>query len=376
MTDLRDELATLPLVDHHVHGALTRTPERSFFEHALNEGSPDPAPAGTSAWDCQLGFAIRARCAPLLGLPVHAAPDDYWARRVELGEDEVTRRLAGATGVGEWLLDTGFVGDLLHRPDAHAALAGGRGHEVVRIEAVAEELARGGVAAGDFPDALRARLSAAAEHAVGFKTIVAYRAGFDLDWAPPSDGEVVRAAGEWLGSGTMRVSDPVLLRFGIHTALALGRPLQFHVGFGDRDLDLHQVNPLLLTDLLRRTAAADVPVMLLHCYPFHREAGYLAQAFGNVYCDVGLALNHVGVRSAAVVAESLELAPFGKVLFSSDAWGPAELHLLGAWLWRDAMATVLGSWVEAGAWSAGDALRVARMIGSENARRVYRLPAG
>jgi predicted TIM-barrel fold metal-dependent hydrolase len=114
--------------------------------------------------------------------------------------------------------------------------------------------------------------------------------------------------------------------------------------------------------------------MLLHCYPFHRNAAALAQAYPHVYLDVGMTLHYVGARAAAVVAESLELAPFAKVLFSSDAAGPAELHYLGALRWRRATADVLGGWVETGDWSAGDAIRVARMIGAENARRVYRLP--
>lgn len=118
---------------------------------------------------------------------------------------------------------------------------------------------------------------------------------------------------------------------------------------------------------------ADVPVMLLHCYPYHREAGYLAQAFGNVYFDVGLALNHGGVRSVEVVGESFELAPFAKQLFSSDAWGPPELHHLGAALWRRAVAVTIGRWVEHGDWSRNDALRVVDMVAGDNARRVYGL---
>ncbi|MGZ4594739.1 MAG: amidohydrolase family protein, partial [Actinomycetes bacterium] len=118
-----------------------------------------------------------------------------------------------------------------------------------------------------------------------------------------------------------------------------------------------------------------VPVMLLHCYPFHRNAGYLAQTFPNVYLDVGLAVNYTGARSEAVVAESLELAPFAKLLFSSDAWGPAELHHLGAHLWRSATIRVLSRWVADGEWSLDDAKRVARLVGVENARRVYRLDA-
>lgn len=121
--------------------------------------------------------------------------------------------------------------------------------------------------------------------------------------------------------------DRILLRFGLHQALRLGKPLQFHVGFGDRDCDLHKANPLLLLDFLRRSA--DVPIVLLHCYPYEREAGYLAQAFNNVYLDGGLSVNHLGARSPAFLARLLELAPFSKILYSSDGFGPAELHFLG-----------------------------------------------
>jgi predicted TIM-barrel fold metal-dependent hydrolase len=115
--------------------------------------------------------------------------------------------------------------------------------------------------------------------------------------------------------------------------------------------------------------------MLLHCYPYHRQAGYLAHAYPHVYLDVGLAINHVGAHAPAVVAESLELAPFGKILFSSDAWGPPELHYLGALLWRRATARVLGGWVESGDWALADAIRVAELAGARYARRTYRCRA-
>jgi predicted TIM-barrel fold metal-dependent hydrolase len=150
--------------------------------------------------------------------------------------------------------------------------------------------------------------------------------------------------------------------------------VQFHTGFGDPDCDLRRSDPLWLRGFLERCEPRGVPVMLLHCYPFHRHAGALAQAYPHVYLDVGLALHYVGARAAAVLAESLEIAPFAKVLFSSDAAGPAELHYLGALLWRRATTAVLGGWAESGDWSAADAIRVAGMIGGENARRVYRLP--
>lgn len=35
-------------------------------------------------------------------------------------------------------------------------------------------------------------------------------------------------------------TDVTLIAHGIHTAVSMKRPVQFHVGFGNRDLDLHK----------------------------------------------------------------------------------------------------------------------------------------
>jgi predicted TIM-barrel fold metal-dependent hydrolase len=157
----------------------------------------------------------------------------------------------------------------------------------------------------------------------------------------------------------------------VHEAAEHGLPIQVHVGFGDRDLDLNRTDPLLLLPLLR--TMAPVPVLLLHCYPFHRQAGYLAQAFDHVNFDVGLAINYLGSRSTALVGEALDTAPFAKQLYSSDAFGPPELHLLGAVLWRRAMGLVLGEWVRTGECGEQDAIAIVDMIGVHNAARVYSL---
>ncbi|NUW34304.1 amidohydrolase [Nonomuraea sp. SMC257] len=172
-----------------------------------------------------------------------------------------------------------------------------------------------------------------------------------------------------------RVTDPVLLRHLIWTGLDRGLPLQFHTGFGDPDVDLRRADPLLLRGFVERAEPTGVPIMLLHCYPYVRHAGHLAHAYPAVHLDVGLGVTYTGARAAALVAQSLEVAPFAKLLFSSDAWGPAELHHLGATLWRRALARVLGEFVAEGEWSAGQAARVAAMVAAGNARRVYDLTA-
>ncbi len=209
------------------------------------------------------------------------------------------------------------------------------------------------------------------------KSIIAYRGGFDRELGRPSEAEVAAAAQRWQDEishgATVRLTDAVLMRWGIHAAVAARLPVQLHVGLGDRDLDLRAVNPLHLLPFLRDHEPTGVPILLLHCYPFEREAGYLAQAFETVHLDVGLAVNHLGAQSVSSVARSLELAPFGKVMYSSDAAGPAELHYLGARLWREAMKRLVGGWVATGDWSDQDARRVLSLVGRDNARRVYGL---
>ncbi len=372
------ELEPLSLIDHHVHGVVTADMDRAAFENLISEASGPPAP-GTSSFDSQLGFTIRRWCAPVLDLEPSVPAEDYLRRRAELGTAEVNRRLLTASRVTQWLVDTGFRTGQITTPEQMVQASGSPASHVVRLEAVAEKVASAGTTAADWAVAFAEELGVetAATGAVGYKSIVAYRYGFDFDPARPASAEVTAAAGRLLrametGHGA-RITDPVLLRHLIWTAIDVGKPLQFHVGFGDTDVRLHRSDPSLLTDFLIATEPIGTPVMLLHCYPHQRAAGYLAHVFSHVYMDLGAILNYVGARSAAVLAEALELTPFGKMLYSSDAFGLPELHYLGAIGFRRDLAKVTGQFVSDGAWTAADAKRVAELIGSANATRVYRL---
>ncbi|WP_246527924.1 amidohydrolase family protein [Pseudarthrobacter albicanus] len=371
---LAEAITAMPLVDHHVHGCFTQPITRAEFEQSINEGSPDPIPDFMTQFDSQLGFAIRRWCAPMLGLAPHASADDYWAARSKLPPAELNRLLLGQTGVEHWIIDTGFSSAAISTPQTMALESGAPGAEILRLELLAETVARMTASAASFATDFQEALAAAVPAIVGFKTIAAYRCGFDIDWAEPSAQQIEKAAATWMAApGGLRLQDPVIIAFIVHAAARYRLPIQFHVGLGDRDMDLHRSNPMLLLDLLRRPTVHNTAIMLLHCYPYHREAGYLAQAFNNVYFDVGLSLNYVGARSTDIVGESLELAPFAKQVYSSDAFGLPELHLLGSVLWRRSMAQVLGAWVQRGEWSEQDAVRVAGMIAAGNARRVYNI---
>ncbi|PPS73287.1 MULTISPECIES: amidohydrolase family protein [Streptomyces] len=371
MTAVREALDSVRLVDHHCHGTVTADLGRDAFESLLTEGEAWP---GTSPFDSPVGVAVRRHCAPLLDLPRHAPPGEYLARRTELGWREVQRRFLRATGTDVFCVDTGYAPDRITTPRDIAEAAGGASYEVVRLEGVAESVGAAGVEPETYADAFRTAALDAVRRpgVVAVKSVAAYRTGFDLDPARPSDAEVTKAARSWLGRGG-RLDDPVLMRHLLWTAVDLGLPLQLHTGFGDNDIRLHRVDPTHLTDWLHLTAGT-VPVLLLHCWPYQRQAAYLAAVFEQVYLDVGLTLHHVGpARAGAVLAEALEITPFRKLLYSSDAYGVPEFHHLGALAFRQGLAGLLQERVDADELALPDALRIARWAGRDNALRVYRL---
>jgi len=374
-------LAGLPLVDAHCHVLLAGPVDGPGFERCCTEGG-GPSPPGVSAWDTGAGLAIRRWCPPVLGLEPFARPEDYLARRRELGLAEVDGRLLAAAGLSGLLVDTGLSGhDAEGRPLATmadlATAARAPAREVVRLERVAEEVAAGDVPAQGFASTVVDRLAAAAEGAVAVKSVAAYRWGLDLDPARPSPAEVRQAAAEWLAAGPARpLRHPVLLRFLLWAGADLGLPVQIHTGFGDRDLPLARSDPALLQPWLDAVAPAGVPVVLLHAYPYHRQAAWLAAVHPHVYVDVGLTLGQAGARAQAVLGEYLELAPFAKVLFSTDGYRLPELYLSGAAQFRLALGGLLDAWMADGALSPGDAERVAGMVAGGNARRVYRRLGG
>src|SRR6516164_1738298 len=379
-------VATHQLTDHHCHGVLRSGGD---LDGLLNEADGDAARDGL-AFATLAGMAFRRWCPPLLGLPAHSSVADYQAQREALDPAELNRRFLQASGLAALFVDTGYTSRALLSPGETAAFAGAAAFEVVRLEQVAEALGADGVGPAEFPDAYRAALAervtspAFGVPVAGIKSIAAYRVGLALDARRPRDAEVAAAAGRWLadeaggtgrtGDTPPRLADETLHRFFIWCGAELGLPIQFHVGYGDRDIDLHRCNPLLLTELLRALEPTGAPVLLLHNYPYHREAGYLAQVFPNVFADLGLATHNVGARAPEVLAEALELVPLRKFLYSSDAFGLPELYYLGALLFRQALSRFLQARLDAGDISLADAERVTRLIAGANARRAYALP--
>jgi uncharacterized protein len=360
-----------PLVDHHCHGLVLDDLDRASFEVLLNEAAA-VSPLGTSFFDSMLGLAIRRWCPPILGLNAHASAEEYLARRRELGV-EASRMLVSGAGIETFLVDTGIGDARLCSPAELAALSGGTAYEVIRLEAMAEDLLRNGIGPADFAEAMERALREST--AVAAKSVAAYRIGLDLPADPPREAALLAALTKQRppAGSRYRLADPVINSWLAWTAIDAGLPVQFHVGYGDADIDLLRADPLLLTPFLRATEKREVPVMLLHNYPFHRHAAYLAQIFSHVFIDIGLAVHNTGALSRELIRETLELVPFGKLMFSSDAYALAELYYLGAELFRRGLSAILDELIKEGEMTKQDADHAAALIAHDNARRVYGL---
>lgn len=371
----------VPLIDHHCHGVMPDDLTAERFEDSMSEAFA-PAPAGTTHWDKPTALAIRRWCAPVLDLPKFCAPEDYLMRRGELGAAEVNRRMLRGAGFEMLLVDSGNRPEELCSVEELGEIAGVPSREVVRMESIAERVALTGVSAQGYAAAFESALSQAiGRNVVGLKSVVAYRSTLAIDYAPPSPAEVAQAASSWLkqveDSGKARIEDPVLERHLLWSGADIARerrlPVQFHIGIGDPDIELNKVDPSLLTPFIKATEPWGFPITLLHCYPFHRQAGLMAENFPCVYFDVGFVLNWAGASYQRIMEEALELAPFTKQLYSSDAFGLSELYYLGAMRFRASLGRALDRWVEEDECPAEEAERIIDLIARQNARRVYPL---
>ncbi|GIX14305.1 MAG: amidohydrolase [Paracoccaceae bacterium] len=364
------------LIDHHCHGVTLAALDRAGFEALMSEAHRPGSPAFVSQFDKPLGLVLRRHCAPVLGLEPMASPEAYLARRMALGPAEASRRLLAAAGVSAMLIDSGHRAEEILDCAGMAELAGVPSHEVVRIEAVFEAAAGQGDPLRAFAETLAAR----AATAVALKSVVAYRSGFAIEQTRPGAAELSVALARWqraCEAGRVRLEDPVLLRHALWVALELAAerrlPIQLHVGVGDRDVVMPRCDPGWFVPFIEEAEARGVPVMLLHCHPFERECAWMAEVWSNVHVDVGFTLNFTGPSALRPLRDLMEMAPFAKQLYSSDAFGLAELHLLGRVQFERALTRILSDWIAAGDLPLAEAERIAAMIAWENAARVYEL---
>ena len=370
-------------MDHHCH-LLRRTPsglDPNEFRACFTE-SRDERVLTDHVPNTPLYRLLLRRLAPVFGCPPEEAAILTARRMLEPGR--YARELMELSGNGLMLLDTGFTGDDTLTFQEQQEIVPIPQREVVRVETLAEDLVALYRRPEDWLDAVRTGLTEAVRRgAVAVKTIVAYRASLRLRWP---DHDLVRAEYAALRQSlrtTVRggvrprlTGDPLchsLVFVAAEECTRLGVPLQVHCGIGDTDTDLAEGSPLGLRPLLVHERFHELRLMLLHCYPFHREAAYLCSVFGGVFMDLSLAVWMAASDGARAMREVVGLCPWTKLLYATDASRLPEVYVIAAELHREALAEAFGDLVTRQLLTMDEALAAGRLVLAGNARKLYRL---
>jgi len=374
------EWKDVPAVDHHCHPLLRLTNRLTAVDlrHGFTEATdPDVIREHTQH------AVIYRRALRLLAAELGCEPTEESVTHARDGVDPAVHanRLLKKTQTALMILDFGYAGGEAMGPAEHKATIQVAQREVVRLETAAERLVASCETVAEWTAAVRSVLRIAVSGgAVGVKTIAAYRAGLqlrepdrvraDADYktlrTQAAQGRPIRLEGESLCHR--------LLLEAAEECRDLGVPMQVHCGFGDPDEDLALANPLGLRRLFVEERFQGLKVVLLHCYPFHREAAYLASVFPDAYMDLSLAIPMAAHDGARGLREALGLCPTSKLLYATDATRFAEVYLVAAALHREALAGALGELVKASWLTQAEAVESGRQVLTDNARRIYQLP--
>ncbi|TMD67872.1 MAG: hypothetical protein E6I84_02885 [Chloroflexi bacterium] len=382
-TDVAGELlrvwADQPAIDHHCHPLrrwpLQLSPEelRGAFTEALDPQLAASHVVNTVAYR----DAVRRIAAELDCDPTEAA---VLAQRNAADPVGYAKGLLARTATAIMLVDTGFASADAFTLAEQEQATGITQREIVRLERLAEGLIQAADDPREWFIAVRAGLRAAVRGgAVGVKTICAYRATLKLR---PVDTDALGVAFSATRLRAQRGQSPrlsgsalcqALLFEGAQECLELDVPLQVHCGFGDPDEDLAETSPLGLRPLFIDPAYRGLRVVLLHCYPYHREAAYLGSVFPDVYMDLSLAIPFAGLEGSRAMREALGLCPTSKLLYASDASRYPEVFFVAAGAYREALAGALGELVDNRILDIAAAADAGRQVLADNARRVYKL---
>lgn len=371
LEQLRNIIRNCPLIDNHAHNLLL-------------PAHLDSVPFETITTEAQ-GVALRDTFKSLSHLraerqlrELYQCPEDAsWASILKQrsqwlleSPDALTKKCLEGTHC--ILMDDGL-GDAakMHPYSWHDTFTPAPTKRIVRIETVAEKIledilknASEDDLQGDyleeswiiFNDKFESRVEDAIQDSdvVGFKTVVCYRSGLDVE--PDYNESLLRVGKPFehyisraVKKRRFRLSRKPLNDYLVLKTLeilsdsvrdGLSKPLQLHTGLGDADISLLRSNPAYLQPLIE--SYPNVPFVLLHsAYPYTREAGYLATVYNNVFLDLGEVFPMLSRDGqASVVRQALELVPGSKLLWSTDGHFFPETYWLANKQFREVLEDV------------------------------------
>lgn len=366
-------LESIPIIDHHAHAVFHEAHWRSTPLEPYFTESYDPAQLLHTPQNLFFQRSIRA-LAGFYGCDSNALAVSE--ARQNWDYLELTRAFFKAANIERVLIDDGIWVDQLWSVSECAERLPIPVQRVVRIESELGLEVAGADSAKMLLERLERRLRSAMTTAVSLKSIIAYRTGLEIAQHTPAALETAFYDFKRSTPSSLRVDRKPLLDaalwIGLRVALESGKPIQFHTGYGDPDLDLRLANPLHLRPIFEDKTLRGVNVVMLHCYPFLREAGYLAASYPGAYLDLGLTIPHASLQGMlSATREAMHLAPLSKILFSTDAQRSAELFWLAAQQGRRVLGMALSEAVSDGDLTQAQAQWAAERVLRGNARSLY-----
>jgi len=375
------DFSNVPLADNHCHGIYrTQTPVdvaawRGLFTESSDLGMRSKH-ATTTLFYRRLvrEMATFFNCEP--------TEESILVARQKLDEQDLIRSFLRAANFDVLFIDKGYPPQDLLLSDATVSnLANCRVAPMLRVELLMQRLITENATLSAVIEALRAVLSdVRGQGYVALKSIVAYRTGLDIRTWTTDDVEEAFAVArrEVYETGSIRLAHKPLLDTLLHVtfeeAAQQELPIQFHTGYGDADADMLLANPLHLRAVLEHREYRAMPVVLLHeSYPYTQQGAYLATVYENVYFDLSYGIPFLGYHEMLEFTRAaFSVAPFSKLLYSSDAVGVPEIHWISALNGRSILEQVLGECIEHGDLSSTEAEEAGVAVLHDNAIRLYR----
>ncbi|KAJ6114906.1 hypothetical protein N7486_000684 [Penicillium sp. IBT 16267x] len=398
LDSLRHLIANHPLIDNHAHNLLSRDVATDYDSYPLESITSEAH--GRALENARFTLPLlRAtnQLAELYGSPCAEWSDVLAAHSRWVEEDYEGLIKRSLEGTHALLLDDLLSDDDVESYDWHDSFTVSATKRIVRIEAIAASLLvelmsterqEGQTVWGLFRQQFLEKLSHAMDHpaVVGFKSVVCYRTGLDVDPHTPDEDLLTLSLHRILDSGTRRsgyrIEEKPLNDWLVQQTLKLitwkkragiVKPLQFHTGLGDNDISLLRANPAYLQPLIVQYPDADI-VLLHSAYPYTREAGYLASVYPNVYLDLGEVFPMVSRHAQEkILQESLEITPTNRLLWSTDGHFHPETFWLANKQFRQALEKVFVDYVQHGDYSVSQAKAAAADILFHNSNRLYKL---
>ncbi|CAB4591617.1 unannotated protein [freshwater metagenome] len=377
------DLSDVRVIDNHCHAIeAVQQNEIAIFRSFFTE-SPDAQIQRSDVAETAFYRRLIRAMAKFYGVTTE---EEVLRVREQQSVESLVNRLFHDAAIGGVVIDTGYPApENAMDVKAFRTASGSDYVALLRLEVTFQKLITQHGTYDDFIGAVHQLLSSVRSAGfVGFKSIAAYRTGLQIQrWSLKEAQEsFTQARKEFTTSGTVRLGHKPLLDTLLHlafeSAAAQELPVQFHVGYGDPDVDLRQASPLELRSIFEEPAYRSMPIVLLHsCWPYFREGAYLAAIYGNAYLDLSYGIPFLSVgEMTSVTRAALGSAPFTKLMYSSDGVRVPELHWIGAHEGRRAIGTVLSELVADGDLSSNEARRAGEMILRDNALKLYGFPSG